>query len=215
MIKPIETEYNGLRFRSRLEARWAVFFDSARIKYIYEQEGYLLDNGVKYLPDFYLPDLDCHVEVKADTPEGRREILDKCFPAIQWGGPIKKILVLSDVPEGRSVDGGYWHHPIIYWHDDSPIWGWWFFFECFGKIIGKISSMLFYRDPGYLGTISACSDKVLGEISVWPCAGCIDPNPDFPTAEFQNQIHEVEFSCYAKARQARFEHGEKPKEVQE
>ena len=26
-IKPIETKYNGYRFRSRLEARWAVFFD--------------------------------------------------------------------------------------------------------------------------------------------------------------------------------------------
>lgn len=27
MIKSIETEYNGIRFRNRLEARWAVFFD--------------------------------------------------------------------------------------------------------------------------------------------------------------------------------------------
>lgn len=214
MIKPIETEYNGFRFRSRLEARWAVFFDSARIKYIYEQEGYLLDNGVKYLPDFYLPDFDCHVEVKADTPEGRQEILTKCFPAIQWGGPIKKILVLSDVPEGRSVDGGLWHFPIVYWRDDRPNWGWWFFWDCFGKVIGKISSMLFYRDPVDLDTISACSDKVLKEISVLPF-GWIDPEPNFPTAELQNRINKVVFSCYAKARQARFEHGEKPKEVQE
>ena len=28
MIKAIETVYNGYRFRSRLEARWAVFFDA-------------------------------------------------------------------------------------------------------------------------------------------------------------------------------------------
>ena len=32
-IKPIETVYNGYRFRSRLEARWAVFFDEAGIEY--------------------------------------------------------------------------------------------------------------------------------------------------------------------------------------
>ena len=28
MIKAIPTEYKGYRFRSRLEARWAVFFDA-------------------------------------------------------------------------------------------------------------------------------------------------------------------------------------------
>lgn len=26
-IKVIETKYNGFNFRSRLEARWAIFFD--------------------------------------------------------------------------------------------------------------------------------------------------------------------------------------------
>ncbi len=35
-MKPIETIYNGFRFRSRLEARWAVFFDAVEIKYEYE-----------------------------------------------------------------------------------------------------------------------------------------------------------------------------------
>lgn len=51
-IKPIETVYNGYKFRSRLEARWAVFFDSLGIKYEYEPEGYRLPSGDKYLPDF-------------------------------------------------------------------------------------------------------------------------------------------------------------------
>lgn len=63
MIKPIETIYNGYRFRSRLEARWAVFFDSAHIKYQYEWEGFDL-HGEYYLPDFYLPDFDIYVEIK-------------------------------------------------------------------------------------------------------------------------------------------------------
>ena len=57
-IKAIETFYNGYRFRSRLEARWAVFFDSARIKYQYEPEGFKLSTGEYYLPDFYLPDVE-------------------------------------------------------------------------------------------------------------------------------------------------------------
>lgn len=62
-IKPIETHYNGYKFRSRLEARWAVFFDVLGIKYEYEPEGFDVD-GIKYLPDFYLPDADRWVEIK-------------------------------------------------------------------------------------------------------------------------------------------------------
>lgn len=51
MIKPIETVYNGYRFRSRLEARWAVLFDGIGIRYRYEPEGFALDDGTLYLPD--------------------------------------------------------------------------------------------------------------------------------------------------------------------
>jgi hypothetical protein len=62
-IKPIETNYNGYRFRSRLEARWAVFFDALEIRYTYEPQGFNL-NGILYLPDFYLPTLNTWLEVK-------------------------------------------------------------------------------------------------------------------------------------------------------
>lgn len=58
MIKPIETIYNGYKFRSRLEARWAIFFDELGIKYEYEPEGYELSSYEKYLPDFFLPDFN-------------------------------------------------------------------------------------------------------------------------------------------------------------
>jgi len=56
-IKAIETEYNGYRFRSRLEARWAVFLDALGVKYEYEPEGFELPSGKKYLPDFKVK---CH-----------------------------------------------------------------------------------------------------------------------------------------------------------
>ena len=54
MIKAIETVYNGYRFRSRLEARWAVFFDVLGIEYQYEPEGFDLGEEGWYLPDFWL-----------------------------------------------------------------------------------------------------------------------------------------------------------------
>lgn len=50
-LKPIDTPYRGHLFRSRLEARWAVFFDALGLEWEYESEGYDLD-GIWYLPDF-------------------------------------------------------------------------------------------------------------------------------------------------------------------
>jgi hypothetical protein len=49
--RAIETRYKGYRFRSRLEARWAVFFDALGLKWEYEPEGFELPSG-RYLPDF-------------------------------------------------------------------------------------------------------------------------------------------------------------------
>lgn len=48
----IETQYKGYRFRSRTEARWAVYFDAMAIEWQYEREGFELPGG-RYLPDFF------------------------------------------------------------------------------------------------------------------------------------------------------------------
>jgi hypothetical protein len=52
-VKAIETSYKGYRFRSRLEARWAVFLDAIGARWDYEPEGYELPSGW-YLPDFFV-----------------------------------------------------------------------------------------------------------------------------------------------------------------
>lgn len=62
-IKAIETEYDGHRFRSRLEARWAVFFNAVGLTYEYEIEGFEMD-GTRYIPDFYIPSLNRWFEIK-------------------------------------------------------------------------------------------------------------------------------------------------------
>lgn len=66
MIKAIETHYKGYRFRSRLEARWAVFFDALGTKWEYEKEGFDLGEYGWYLPDFYLSNYSW-VEIKPRT----------------------------------------------------------------------------------------------------------------------------------------------------
>jgi hypothetical protein len=65
-IQPIETVYKGYRFRSRLEARWAVFFDALGVEWDYEKEGFDLQNGDKYLPDFYIKKPECWIEIKPE-----------------------------------------------------------------------------------------------------------------------------------------------------
>lgn len=77
-IKAIPTKYNGIEFRSRLEARWAVFFDTLGIKYLYEYEGYQLPSGW-YVPDFYLPEVNggCFVEIKPTYPSSDEHYLCK------------------------------------------------------------------------------------------------------------------------------------------
>jgi hypothetical protein len=52
-VKAIDTRYAGCLFRSRLEARWAVFFDHLGITWEYEPQGYVI-GGRPYLPDFKL-----------------------------------------------------------------------------------------------------------------------------------------------------------------
>ena len=63
-FKAIDTPYRNHLFRSRLEARYAVYFDFFGIGWEYETEGYEFGNGEKYLPDFYLPTFNLYVEIK-------------------------------------------------------------------------------------------------------------------------------------------------------
>lgn len=96
-MKAIETRYNGHRFRSRTEARWAVLFDHLGVKYEYEAEGFEL-GGYRYLPDFYLPKEDCFVEVKG-------EALDDSWrkPALLAHATMKPVYVLSGQPGFHTV----------------------------------------------------------------------------------------------------------------
>lgn len=67
-FQAIPTRYRGYHFRSRAEARWAVFFDAAGIKFEYEPEGIKFGDGTCYLPDFWLPEFQMWFEVKGRDP---------------------------------------------------------------------------------------------------------------------------------------------------
>lgn len=68
-IKSIPTKYKNYKFRSRTEARYAIYFDALGVKWDYELEGYELPSGKLYLPDFYFKDYDVFGEIKPSNFE--------------------------------------------------------------------------------------------------------------------------------------------------
>lgn len=119
-IQPIETRYHECYFRSRIEARWAVFFDVAGIRWDYEPEKFLVDDGKAYIPDFFVQELGCQgandfkrsgvfIEIKGASPE--REAIDKASSLAEqskisvlvfWGGNFDSGLEIT--PYERVVE---------------------------------------------------------------------------------------------------------------
>jgi len=105
-LKAIQTKYDGYHFRSRLEARWAVFFNAAGIKYEYEKEGFKLPAG-SYLPDFWLPELNLWLEVKGSEP--MMDELNLCFEL--YMETKSGVMMTCGLPgENCHFSGGYPEH---------------------------------------------------------------------------------------------------------
>lgn len=129
-MKAIETEYKSYKFRSRLEARWVVFFDELGVDWEYERQGYEV-NGLwqkYYLPDFWLPDFKLHLEIKpkselvpllesvsvldaavSSNPENLAYVLSQSgnAAAIAYGDPkdyVTHIYILNDSDTDFYID---------------------------------------------------------------------------------------------------------------
>lgn len=224
-MKAIETIYNGYRFRSRLEARWAVFFDEMGIKYEYEPQGYKLSNGKCYLPDFYLPESKCFVEIKHDgaiTEDDGRNENETMFCFNEQDGE-KYVQFINE-----ATEDGY----LFFLLCGDPL-------ECMGDSKTAVAKIF---------VLYECVIKNWEDIECHDCEKCNQgegvlcipflgftndnkfvfffegqTSPFFPSDEnvtyFKNikEFYDMDKGFYkrhitaaAKARQARFEHGEKP-----
>lgn len=121
-IKAIETCYDGYRFRSRTEARWAVFFNALGIQYRYEVEGFEY-KGVRYLPDFFIPSWDLFVEVKPSRALLTDSDKLKINTFVAQSG--RSLVVLHDTPgEGHvsvTVSNGGIRHQVFDFLSQCPL----------------------------------------------------------------------------------------------
>lgn len=121
-MKAIETRYAGHRFRSRLEARWAVFFDRLGVDWQYELQGFEVgETGRRYLPDFYLPATNTWVEVKPSDDMLDWPLLRACadpnlgLPDMAESfGTSRGLLLLGPIPRHEFIGlGSRVLHPAI------------------------------------------------------------------------------------------------------
>ena len=101
------TKYKDIVFRSRLEAKWAVFFDEMGIKYQYEPGTYTVPmNGyfLKYCPDFALlnvktmQDIKTPLYVEIKGVDRYCEIYETDRRKIQSFGSSNSLIVLGSFP---------------------------------------------------------------------------------------------------------------------
>ena len=110
-LKAIPTTYNGIKFRSKLEAKYAHAFDRLGIVWIYEGEGFRFKDGTQYCPDFYMPEINTYFEVKGVMDEAslhKIESLAQEADRVIVGGPQGNMLAsIRDKDWYEPFCGGY------------------------------------------------------------------------------------------------------------
>lgn len=225
-ITPIETHYAGYRFRSRLEARWAVFFDYLNIPWDYEPQGYLID-GKPYLPDFLLyPNTDraFWFEVKGVCPTG--EELAKAQGLAT--GTKQVVYVYYAKPELPAPDLSHITDTNDFYGPEQ--WGWindlgWMKYKpgpadweldlkptAFrlgppfkGKVHEPKSGFWWWMDCPFCGNVVL---KLHGQVGVCPQHHVGDWVDEELYPRFAHHTDRLQ-QAYRAARSARFEHGEK------
>ena len=190
-IKPIETRYAGCRFRSRLEARWAVLFDQIGARWEYEPQGFVID-GRPYLPDFLLVDCGTWVEVKGAESDLDPYLMMSAAAHLPEVKPLReagpRLMVLGPIPEPRQDGDWAWVglQPVEMEDGGYEVFGDWWGFGSYTK----------NARPWMLFNTSQAT-PVETDDGLW-----LTPVID----QYESGVP----NAYLAARSARFEHGESP-----
>jgi hypothetical protein len=212
-INPIETEYRGFRFRSRLEARWAVAFDSLGVEWKYEGQGYHVGHEARpYLPDFWLPGPGIWAEVKGDPLQLDKTLMDDAVghrTGLPGSDPFgeKSMLILGDVPPSDE--------PLAYLHwmvsrtVYAPCEG---FCACADARWQQVTLRSFPAVALMDARKEGLAVKSPGLLAVPVGRSILRPPEDAVTPQRSNMVlaDRKVLDAFKAARSARFEHGEKP-----
>ena len=138
-LHAIETHYHGYRFRSRLEARWAVFFDCLALSWEYEpecfrngEEFYLPDFRVLYpdqgFPRYYWFEVKPHINLISPTEWQKMAAFwkDETRTLIVLDGPPERRLYLNAETAQADGDAGMFRYGAGLWsHKGRPWWDNW------------------------------------------------------------------------------------------
>jgi len=134
------TWYGKNWFRSKLEAKWAVFFDQLGLIWRYEPCKFDLGDGT-YTPDFWIEDWHCYVEIKfrSDKPWDSSRLRKLCKLK-----PERAVLLVTGQPSLAKYEVRYFKRS-----DALDGTGHWVFGE------GRKNQKAFYlaqkrRNPVYL-----------------------------------------------------------------
>jgi hypothetical protein len=228
-IRAIETRYDGCRFRSRQEARWAVFLNHLKIPWRYEPEGFDLGEAGLYLPDFLVyPNTDraFWFEVKGQSPSSEER---KKTSALSVATGLPSYLYFAEVQVPASQD----LQQMTSWREYYPagemdwVWmgerGWQWVeghpgavpakWELVHQIVGTAykfnqdGSGRYEASPWWWTECPHCGRVVLklhGQVGACP----IHPDAEITYPQFAHATPRLQ-AAYKAAKSARFEHGEK------
>lgn len=154
MVKAIETVYAGCRFRSRIEARWAVVFDHLRINWQFEAQGFALPSGDRYLPDFMIMgvgDRQFYAEIKGQQMPDTREFSVASEINI-YLAPL--IILAGDIPRRRG-DGTGWIFEASQRSEDEYAGDWSMVTPEKALIFGACGEIADVCIPGYEEAVTA------------------------------------------------------------
>jgi hypothetical protein len=117
MLVAKQTIYKDYKFASRLEARYAYFWDLMGVPWEYEKEALDLD-GLTYIPDFWLPANRMWHETKGEitTDTIGVKVLEKCkrlailsgYPVVlSFHDPLNQRCIAFGVQGGMYTDSHY------------------------------------------------------------------------------------------------------------
>lgn len=113
-IRAIPTLYEGVEYRSRLEADTAMLLDKLKIPHAYEPKSYLLKVGGHYRPDFALWGGEQILEVRGyANAKGNAQIVGMCDEVFEGRHGSVGYFVLRTDDLGRATAATHFGHPHL------------------------------------------------------------------------------------------------------